>query len=367
MAPERKCRIGVLVLVLFLMLGFYNGGGRSAVQSGPAAAPSWFVPCFKLPVKADFCGEAVPFGSCDVDERFDREFTIVSQSHAQVDLWLKRKDRYFPWVEGVLSRMGLPSDLKYVAVAESDLMAHVVSPAGAAGPWQLMPDTSVRFGITRSAAVDERYDFEKSATAAFQYLKRLHDLFHNWTLATAAYNCGETRLQTAIEKDKSDSYYSLVLPRETERYVFRIMAIKEVLENPDKYGYYLPKGSGYAPLLFDSVRVTLPGPMPIAVAAEATGTTYRDIKVLNPELISDVVPAGDSTVRVPAGRGKQFEKGVAAWKAARKPLVEVHQVLRGETLDSIARRYNATKVQVCNWNHIAGNRVKIGQKLKILR
>jgi hypothetical protein len=232
MPLERKCRIGVLLLVVVLMLGFYNGGGRSAVESGPAA-PSWFVPCFKLPSKADFCGEAVPMGTSDVDERFDREFTIVTQSHAQVYLWLKREGRYFPRVEGLLARLGLPSDLKYVAVAESDLMSHVVSAAGAAGPWQLMADTGVRFGITRNAAIDERYDFERSATAAFAYLKHLHDVLHSWTLAAAAYNCGENRLESAMAKDGSQSYYSLVLPQETERYIFRILAIKEVLENPD--------------------------------------------------------------------------------------------------------------------------------------
>ncbi len=366
MPLERKCRVGVLILVFGLMLGFYGGGSRGAVDNGPSA-PSFSVPFFKLPDKADFCGEPVVLGSSDVYERFDREFTIVTQSHAQVYLWLKRKDRYFPWADATLARMGLPGDLKYVAVAESDLMSHVVSRAGAAGPWQFMADTACRYGMTCNAGVDERYDFEKSATGAFQYLKHLHDLFHNWTLAVAAYNCGERRLETAIGQDKSDSYYSLVLPQETERYVFRILAIKEVLENPARYGYYLPKGSGYAPLLFASVRVSLPGPMPILVAAESTGATYRDIKVLNPELISDVIPRGDSTVRVPDGRAKQFEKAVASWKSAFKPTVEVHQVLRGETLDSIAHHYNASREQLCNCNHITGNKVRIGQKLKIYR
>ena len=366
MPLERKCRVGVLILVFVLMLGFYDGGGRGSVSSG-AVAPRAFVPCFKLPAKAEFCGEPVPMGSSDVHERFDREFTIVTQSHAQVYLWLKRKERYFPWVEGLLSRMGLPGDLKYVAVAESDLMPRVVSPAGAAGPWQLMADTAGRYGMARSAVLDERYDFESSAGAAFQYLKHLHDLFHNWTLAAAAYNCGENRVKAAMEQDKSDSYYSLVLPRETERYVFRILAIKEVMENPAAYGYYLPKGTGYAPVIFAAVRVNLSVAMPITVAAESTGVTYRDIKLLNPELISDVIPKGGITVRVPEGRQKQFEKAAAAWESTHKPTVEVHVVLRGETIDSIALRCNITRGQLCKWNHIADNKVRIGQKLKICK
>ena len=158
-----------------------------------------------------------------------------------------------------------------------------------------------------------------------------------------------------------------MLPQETERYVFRILAIKEVMGNPARYGYYLPKGSGYAPLIFSSVRVSLPGPMPIIVAAESAGVTYRDIKVLNPELISDVIPRGDSTVRVPEGRAGQFEKGVAAWKSAYKPVLLVHVVLRGETLDSIAQRFHAERGQLCKWNHIAGSKIRIGQKLKIYR
>ena len=174
MPPERKCKLGVLVLVFSLMLGFYALRGRGAVNSAPPA-PSSFVPCFKLPEKAELCGEPAPLGSSDVYERFDREFTIVTQSHAQVYLWLKRKERYFPWVARLLSRMGLPLDLKYVAVAESDLVSHVVSRAGAAGPWQFMADTADRYGMTCNAAVDDRYDFERSASSAFQDLKHLHD------------------------------------------------------------------------------------------------------------------------------------------------------------------------------------------------
>jgi membrane-bound lytic murein transglycosylase D len=366
MRLERKCRVGILILAFWLMLGFYVGGGQQPVTSAPPA-PSNFVPCFKLPGEADFCGERAPLSSSDVSERYDREFTLVTQSHAQVYLWLKRKERYFPWVEALLARMGLPADLKYVAVAESDLTPHAVSRVGASGPWQFMTQTACRFGMRCNSAVDDRYDFEKSATAAFQYLKHLHDIFHSWTLAAAAYNCGENRLAAAMKLDKSNSYYDLVLPLETERYVFRILAIKEVMENPEKYGYYLPKGSGYPPLLFDSVQVSLPGPMPIIAAAQSAGVTYREIKMLNTGLISDVIPAGDITVRVPQGRAKQFEKGVAAWKSAYKPAEVVHQVVRGETLDSIARHYNATRAQLCQWNHIVGNKVRIGQKLKIRR
>ena len=366
MPLERRCRLGVLVLVLILMLGFYGAGGWGGVDSRPPAL-TWLVPYFGLPEKAELCGEAVPLGSADVRERFDREFTIVTQSHAQVYLWLKRTERYFPWIEKQLAARGLPDDLKYVAVAESDLMPWAVSHAGAAGPWQFMADTASSYGMTQSAAIDERYDFEKSALAAFGYLKDLHDMFQNWTVAIAAFNCGERRIEVEIGKQKAKSYYFLKLPQETERYVFRILAIKEVLENPEKYGYHLPKGAGYQPIIFERVKVDLPGPMPIAVAAESAGVTYRELKVLNPCLVSDVIPKGDLTIRVPEGRGKRFEKEVEVWKSTFKPSVLVHKVSRGDTLDSIALKYNATRQQICIWNNIAGNKIRVGQTLKIYR
>ncbi len=366
MPLERKCRLGVLALVLILMLGFYGAGGWGGVDSSPPAL-TWFVPCFDLPEKAELCGEAVPLGSADVRERFDREFTILTQSHAQVYLWLKRTERYFPWVEKQLASRGLPDDLKYVAVAESDLIPWAVSHAGAAGPWQFMANTATSYGITQSAAIDERYDFDKSAAAAFGYLKDLHDEFQNWTLAIAAFNCGERRIQVEIGKQKTNTYYSLKLPQETERYVFRILAIKEVLENPEQYGYHLPKGAGYQPIIFERVKVQLPRPMPIAVAAESAGVTYRELKVLNPCLVSDVIPKGDLMIRVPEGKGKRFEKEVEVWKSTFKPSVLVHKVSRGDTLDSIARKYNSTRQQICIWNNIAGNKIRVGQTLKIYR
>ncbi len=313
MPLERKCRLGVLVLVFFLILGSYGAGSQGGVGPGPPNV-AWSVPYFDLPEKAELCGEPAPLQSADVRERFDREFTIVTQSHAQVYLWLKRTERYFPWIEKELASRGLPDDLKYLAVAESDLMGSAVSHAGAAGPWQFMANTAATYGISESTAVDERYDFEKAASAAFKYLKDLHDSFQNWTLAVAAYNCGERRIREEIEKQDENLYYSLKLPQETERYVFRILAIKEVLVDPGKYGYHLPGGAGYQPIIFERVNINLPGQMPIVAAAKCAGITYREFKTLNPFLVSDVIPQGDQALRVPEGRAKQFEKEVELWK-----------------------------------------------------
>ena len=367
MALERKCRLGVLLIVFILMLGFYGAGGWGGVDSRAPSVEGFVVPYFPLPEKAELCGEAVPLGFADVRERFDREFTVVTQSHAQVYLWLKRTERYFPWIEKQLAARGLPDDLKYLAVAESDLLPSAVSHSGAAGPWQFMSETANNYGVIQSAAVDERYDFEKSAIAAFRYLKDLHDLFQNWTLAVAAYNCGENRAQAEVVRQKNGSYYFLKLPQETERYIFRILAIKEVLQNPEKYGYRLPGGAGYPPIIFEKVTIGLPGPMPIESAAEAAGITYRELKVLNPGLISDVIPKGEFDIRVPEGRGQRFLKGVDDWKSSFKPVLLLHKVSRGETLESIARKYNSTRQQICSWNNIAGDKIHVGQKLKVYK
>ncbi len=178
------------------------------------------------------------------------EFTSIVFSHGKVLPLAQENGALFPWVERELAAKGLPDDLKYVAVAESDLTLTAVSSAGAAGPWQFMPQTASSYGMNQTATVDERYDFETSASGAFKYLKNLRGILPNWTLAIAAYNCGEGRVQDEMRKQRTRSYYSLKLPNETERYVFRILAIKEVLSNPTKVrlppaqGRGVPAGGG---------------------------------------------------------------------------------------------------------------------------
>jgi len=366
MTTEKTLRIGVLFLVSVLWLGFSGIIGWGGVESIPPS-PAYVIPNFELPERAELCGESAPLDIPDVRERFDREFTIVTHSHAQVYLWLKRMERYFPWLEKQLASKGLPDDFKYIAVAESDLMTGAVSSAHAVGPWQFMAGTASNCGMNQSESVDERYDFEIASSGAFKYLKSLHDAFQNWTLAIAAYNCGEKRVQDEIHRQKVNSYYQLRLPQETERYVFRILAIKEVLSRPEKYGYYLPRGAGYAPVAVEKVTISLPGPMALMAAADAAGITYREMRVLNPFLISDIVPKGTSTIKVPEGKAGQFEKGIAAWKAEYKPVLVLYKVGRGETIDAIAQKFKATRQEICGWNQIRDDRIRLGQTLKIYR
>ncbi len=342
--------------------------GASAMAQAVAPETGGFpIPYYPPPSKMDLCGEPVPIHIEDVRERFDREFTIIVYSHAQVYLWLKRKERYFPELEKLLAQNRLPDDLKYVAVAESDLMSSAASPAGAKGPWQFIAGTGSRYGLSQNREVDERHDFDLATLSAFEYLQDLRDIFQNWTLAIAAYNCGENRVTEEMRKQKANDYYSLKLPLETERYVFRILAIKEILQHPERYGYGLPKGAGYSVQNLDRVSMTLPSPLPLLMLAEAAGVTYRDFKRLNPSYIGDEIPAGAHTFKVPAGKGKELQARVEALKSGHKPNSSYHKVSKGETLTSIASRYNVSAMELKTWNNLTETNVKIGQNLKIIK
>lgn len=337
-------------------------------EAAPSEAVIPMAPYVPPPQKLDFCGEPVPLHIRDVLERFDREFTIVVYSHAQVYLWLKRAERFFPWFEEELRRRGLPDDLKYVAVAESDLQHGAVSPAGAAGMWQFIPSTGSRYGLDQSPELDQRYDFELATDSALRYLSDLYRRFNNWTLAVAAYNCGEKRVSDEMAFQRVTDYYQLKLPLETERYVFRILAIKTVLSNPKKYGYELPPGAGYPPERYDIVTINARYPLPIVAVAQKAGMSFREFKRLNPAFTTTTIPAGTHRVRVPEGCGKALEQGLESLSTSyRAPEVIIHKVRPGETLSSIADRYGVSVSDVKRWNDLTNPTVKPGQSLRIQR
>ncbi len=276
-------------------------------NAGPAQASLNF-PYIPPPNSIDLCGEPVPLERQDVYERFDKEFTLVVYNHAQVYLWLKRMERYFPAIEERLRSHNLPDDLKYVAIVESDLLPNACSPKGAAGPWQFMPSTGSAYGLDQRGSVDKRYDFERSTDSAFLLLNDLHRKYNSWSLAIASYNCGDKRILEESRVQGVRDYYDMKLPVETERYVFRILAVKAVLSNPRLYGYDLPKGWGYQQLRPDKVNVSLSKPVSIQTIASAAGTTYREIKSLNPSFRSDSIPAGNIEINLPAGSAQAFQQ-----------------------------------------------------------
>ena len=221
----------------------------------------------------------------DVRERLDRELLVNTYLHATTLLHIKNTYKYFPLIEKILSTNGLPDDFKYLAVAESSLR-NAVSPAGARGIWQFMKNTGEYYGLEINEEVDERYHIEKATEAACKYLSDYKKQFGNWTLAAAAYNMGGPRLKKEMQLQRANNYYDLNLNDETSRYVFRVVAIKEVLQNPDAFGFYLEPNEGYPPLSNYKTVEVKEAIENLGDFALQHGTTYRMLKVYNPWLIS---------------------------------------------------------------------------------
>jgi hypothetical protein len=232
----------------------------------------------------EFAGELIPTKNFDVRERLDRELTVNTYYHSSTLLNIKKAARFFPVIERILAENGLPEDLKYIAVAESNL-SNAVSPAGAKGFWQFMKSAAEQYGLEVNSEVDERYHIEKATQAACKYFKYLKNRFGSWTMAAAAYNVGPTRLARTIEEQRAEEYYDLNLNEETSRYVFRLIAIKELMQDPSSFGFYVDEEEKYPPL-FDYSVVQVNGSVEnFGDFAKKYNTNYRTLKVFNPWLI----------------------------------------------------------------------------------
>ncbi|MEZ4756745.1 MAG: lytic transglycosylase domain-containing protein [Flavobacteriales bacterium] len=237
-----------------------------------------------LPNDLELFGQPVPLERLDVRERLDRELLVNTYWQSNTVLLHKRANRWFPMVAAVLAKAGVPEDMKYIPVVESGF-TNVVSPAGAAGPWQFMKATATAYGLEVSDEVDERYHMEKSTEAAARYLKRSYEQYGDWALAAASYNLGPEGVARQLDQQGVNGYFNLQLPEETARYVFRILAMKEIMRDPERYGFHLRERDLYMPYRTRSVMVN--GPIPdLAAFAREQGTDYRSLKLLNPWLRS---------------------------------------------------------------------------------
>jgi membrane-bound lytic murein transglycosylase D len=272
------------------------------LESGQASMPR-ALHAIELPASFQFAGEPVPLGRWDVGERLEREFLLSLGNPAQVVLWLKRSARYFPYIERELSRAGLPEDLKYVAVIESALLPSAYSHASALGIWQFIASTAKRYGLAVTSGWDERRNPERSTAAALALLRELRQRFPSWPLALAAYNTGEGRIDQAMRHQGVSTYYQLALSDETERYVFRALAAKLILSEPERYGFEVPHESRYRPYDADVVSIELRERVAVAELARLAGSFYRELKALNPEIVEDWLGKGRYALRVPRGQG----------------------------------------------------------------
>jgi membrane-bound lytic murein transglycosylase D len=252
----------------------------------------WFAP--ELPKAINFAGEKVPTERWEVREALDRELLINSYSHSQTMYALKLAGRYFPMIEQRLKANGVPDDLKYLCVAESHLQ-NQTSNAGAVGFWQFMKDTGPRFGLEIGNDVDERYNVRKSTDAACQYLKQSYAKFGSWTAAAASYNCGQGGYNGHTTFQQVSNYYDTQLPEETMRYIYRIVALKYIISNPERSGFILEPGDAYTPVKTRIVKVDK-SVGDLAQWAIDNGSNYKMLKTLNPWLRSRslAVSAGKS-------------------------------------------------------------------------
>jgi membrane-bound lytic murein transglycosylase D len=232
-----------------------------------------------FPAKIDFAGENVPLNISDVKERLDRELLVNANLHSSTLLIMKRANRVFPIIEPILKQYAVPDDFKYLAVIESNL-TNAVSPAGARGIWQFMPQTAKEKGMEVTETVDERYHLEKATEAACKYLIEAKNKFGNWTLAAASYNGGVAGVNKQIDNQKVPSYYDLLLNEETSRYVFRILALKEIMKNPEKFAFNLSPSELYQNIPTKKVEVTS-SIADLAQFAKDQGINYKILKIHN--------------------------------------------------------------------------------------
>ncbi len=323
------------------------------------------IPIFKVPEKLTFCGYPLPLNERYCREMLDRELIIAAYNQAQVIMWLKRAPRYFPLFTKKIKRLKLPEDLKFVAVAESSLIDDIHSRAGAAGLWQFMRHTGRRRGLRITANLDERLDPVRATEQALAYLKFLKAKFSSWPLALAAYNCGEKRVANAVSKQKTKNYHSLSLPEESERYFYRLAAIKLILNNPAAYGYRISPDQCYKPLPVDYIPLNLKNEYSLTDFALRLGLTFHHLKKLNPHLISNRLPAGKFNLILPAG----YSRKVAAVIRKLPPLTTWRRayyiVKKGDTLGAIARRFHTSSGKLIRLNRLPNSRIIIGQKLRL--
>ncbi|MHC2992477.1 murein transglycosylase [Pontibacter sp. HJ8] len=283
---QHLLKYGWILVALLLTLQLCSQGSLQLGAAPSEAKDSGFSTnrqYFSSPVLPDaitFAGEPVPLHVPDVAERLDRELLANTYLHTSTLLALKRMQRYLPEIKRLLKENEIPEDFIYLALAES-LFGQVTSPAGASGFWQLMPDTARGYGMLVNDEVDERYHVQKATLAACRYLKKAKDRFGTWTNAAASYNRGMAGISRAMKQQGVTNYYDLYLNDETSRYMFRILALKEVLGNPQKYGFELTPEQGYNALPTKTITVSASIPDLPAFALEQ-GINYKTLRLYNP-------------------------------------------------------------------------------------
>ena len=276
---QKIVRFLSIIFITLFSITFFNAVYISDVPSEKNTADSYTIKALKIPDELTFAGEKVPTELYDIKERMDRELLVNTYWQSNGLLLIKRAHKYFPVIEPMLKKYGIPDDFKYLAVAESGLENNSSS-AGAAGFWHFLKSSAKEYGLEVNQNVDERYNLEKATKVAADYLKKSKKRFGTWTLAAAAYNAGNARIARNLKKQQVTDYYDLLLNSETSRYVLRIVALKEVLSYPKKYGFEFEKEDLYTSPATRIVKVDTVITN-IASFAKGFNTNYKELKLHN--------------------------------------------------------------------------------------
>lgn len=310
-----KFRLSLTKLAIFLSLiavcviscGLFINSGT--IQQPTVEPTQQFVVPIEIPSTAVFAGEKIPLDNFDVREALDRELLVNSYFHSQTILYLKKAPRYFHFIEPILKKNNIPDDFKYLALAESGFLERISSPAGAVGLWQFMKKAATENGLEINTEVDERYNMEKSTDAACRYLKKSYREYGNWITVAASYNAGVGGIKRQTDVQDSKNYFDLWLNDETSRYIYRILALKMILEKPEKYGFKVTEKEKY-PIL-KCKEITLKGSVTnLAEYAHKQGVNYKILKYFNPWLRQSYLknPTGKSyTLKIPEPGTRTFD------------------------------------------------------------
>jgi membrane-bound lytic murein transglycosylase D len=271
---------GILALCAVVIITFSFSSGDN--KSDPAPPSNILAKTPYIPGKITFSGEEVPLQYFDVYESLEKEIIINAYWHSQTILYIKKANRYFPVIEAILKANNVPDDFKYLVVAESGF-SDVVSPAGAAGFWHFLENTAREYNLEVNQEIDERYNLEKATDAACRYFHESYALYKSWTLVAASYNGGRNGIDKQISRQGENNFYDLLFTEETQRYIYRILAFKIVMEHPENYGFILSKDELYKPIPYTEVKIN-GGIEDMGTFAKQNGTNYKLLKFLNPWL-----------------------------------------------------------------------------------
>jgi len=312
--PNRKTVLKSFVLISAIIIIFSVGQGVKGFGNSPesdhkASDTSYSNRSFKLPDNVTFAGEKMPLDNFDTRESLEREILISAYRHSSTILIIKRANRYLPIIEIILEKNNIPDDFKYLVAAESEY-TNMVSPAGATGFWQIMPETGKEEGMEVNTVVDERYNVEKSTQFACEYFLKSFEKYGNWTMAAASYNGGRSGIDEQIEIQHQNNYYDLLLSEETARYVFRVVAYKLIITDPVNYGFDIGKADLYPELKYFEIKVDS-AISSISGFAEKYGTNYKMLKFLNPWLRKPYLtpkPQKEYFIKIPVEGMRNIEK-----------------------------------------------------------